>query len=65
MICIYDKKNIKGNFDNNGLGVLNELIVAEVTEELNGQYYLEIEYPANSKKSIYFKEFNIIIYTMI
>lgn len=60
MICIYDKKNIKGNFDNNGLGVLNELIVAEVTEELNGQYYLEIEYPANSKKSIYFKEFNII-----
>jgi len=60
LICIYDKKNIKGNFDNNGLGVLNELIVAEVTEELNGQYYLEIEYPANSKKSIYFKEFNII-----
>lgn len=60
MICIYDKKTIKGNFDNNGLGVLNELIVAEVTEELNGQYYLEIEYPANSKKSIYFKEFNII-----
>ncbi|CAH0435510.1 hypothetical protein CQ395_08720 [Clostridium neonatale] len=60
MICIYDKKTIKGNFDNNGLGVLNELIVGEVTEELNGQYYLEIEYPANSKKSIYFKEFNII-----
>ena len=60
MICIYDKKTVKGNFDNNGLGVLNELILAELTEELNGQYYLEIEYPANSKKSIYFKEFNII-----
>lgn len=60
MICIYDRKTTKGNFNNNGLGVLNESILAEVTEELNGQYYLEIEYPANSKKSIYFKEFNII-----
>ena len=60
MLCIYDKKTIKGNFDNNGLGVLNEPILAEVTEELNGQYYLEIEYPANSKKTIYLKEFNII-----
>ena len=60
MICIYDKKTTKGNFDNNGLGILNESILAEVTEELNGQYYLEIEYPANSKKAIYLKEFNII-----
>ena len=60
MICIYDKKTTKGNFDNNGLGILNESIFAEVTEELNGQYYLEIEYPANSKKSIYLKEFNIV-----
>ncbi|MDU4847492.1 phage tail spike protein [Clostridium sp.] len=60
MICIYDRRTTKGNFNNNGLGVLNESILAEVTEELNGQYYLEIEYPANSKKSIYFKEFNII-----
>ena len=60
MICIYDKKTTKGNFDNNGLGVLNEPILTEVTEELNGQYYLEIEYPANSKKAMYLKEFNII-----
>lgn len=60
MICIYYKKTTKGNFDNNGLGILNESILAEVTEELNGQYYLEIEYPANSKKAIYLKEFNII-----
>ena len=60
MICIYDKKTTKGNFDNNGLGILNETILAEVTEELNGQYYLEVEYPANSRKAIYFKEFNII-----
>ena len=60
MICIYDRKTTKGNFNNNGLGVLNESILAEITEELNGQYYLEIEYPASSKKPIYFKEFNII-----
>lgn len=60
MICVYDKKTTKGNFDNNGLGVLNELISAEITEELNGQYCLEIEYPAESKKAIYLKEFNII-----
>lgn len=60
MICIYDKKTIKGNFDNNGLGVLNECIFAEITEELNGQYYLEIEYPANSKKAKYLKEFIIV-----
>lgn len=60
MICIYDKKTIKGNFDNNGLGVLNECIFAEITEELNGQYYLEIEYPANSTKAINLQEYNII-----
>lgn len=60
MLCIYDKRTTKGNFDNNGLGVLNEAILAEVTEELNGQYYLEIEYLVNSKKAIYLKEFNII-----
>ena len=55
MLCIYDKRTTKGNFDNNGLGVLNEAILAEITEELNGQYYLEVEYPVNSKKAIYFK----------
>ena len=60
MLCIYDKKTVKGNFDNNLLGALNEPILAELTEELNGQYYLEIEYPANSKKAICLKEFNII-----
>ena len=60
MLCIYDKRTTKGNLDNNGLGVLNEAILAEITEELNGQYYLEVEYPVNSKKAIYFKEFNII-----
>lgn len=60
MICIYDKKTTKGNFDNNGLAVLDECITAEITEELNGEYSLYLEYPANSKKANFLIEFNII-----
>jgi len=51
---------LKGNFENNGLGVLNECILLEVTEELNGQYYLELEYPLSSNKIQHLQEFNII-----
>ncbi len=50
MICVYDKKTAKGNFDNNGLGILSEAISCYITEELNGDYSLELEYPSNSKK---------------
>ena len=60
MICIYDKKTIKDNFNNNGLAVLDECIVAEVTEELNGEYSLYIEYPADSRKATHLVELNII-----
>lgn len=60
MICIYDKKTTKGNFDNNGLGILSEAISCYITEELNGDFSLELEYPANSKKSKYLIEWNII-----
>lgn len=60
LICLYDKKTLKGNFNNNGLAVLNECIKAEINNELNGDYSLELEYPANSKKSKYIEEFNII-----
>ncbi|KZL93978.1 phage tail spike protein [Clostridium magnum] len=60
MICIYDKKTTKGNFDNNGLGILSEAISCYIIEELNGDYSLELEYPANSKKSKYLEEWNII-----
>ncbi|WP_051931355.1 phage tail spike protein [Clostridium sp. KNHs214] len=60
MITIYDKKTNKGNFDNNGLAILDECIKAEITEELNGEYSLYIEYPANSNKANYILEFNII-----
>lgn len=60
MIRIYDKKTTKGNFDNNGLGVLSEPISCYITEELNGDYSLELEYAANSKKAQYLEEWNII-----
>ncbi|MBE6068090.1 MAG: hypothetical protein E7211_10440 [Clostridium lundense] len=60
MICIYDKKTTKGNFNNNGLGVLSEAISCYIIEELNGDYSLELEYPANSKKSKHLEEWNII-----
>ncbi|SHF29604.1 phage tail spike protein [Caloramator proteoclasticus] len=60
MICVYDKKTKKGEFENIGLGVLDESIATEITEELNGEYSLYLEYPANSKKANYLVEFNII-----
>lgn len=60
MICIYDKKTLKGSFNNNGLAVLNQCISAEITEELNGGYYLELQYPSNVEKSKYIEEYNIV-----
>lgn len=60
MICVYDKKTTKGNFNNNGLGILNEPISCYITEELNGDYSLELEYAVNSKKAKYLEEWNII-----
>lgn len=60
MIYVYDKKTGRGNFDNNGLAVLDECIIAEINQELNGDYSLEIEYPVVSKKAQYLEELNII-----
>lgn len=60
MIYVYDKKTSRGNFDNNGLAVLDECVMAEINEELNGDYSLEIEYPVVSKKVQYLEELNII-----
>lgn len=59
-MCVYDKKTAKGNFDNSGLGVLSDAVSCYITEELNGDYFLELEYPANSKKAKYLTEWNII-----
>jgi phage minor structural protein len=59
-IIIYDKKTTKGNFDNNGLSVLNECITCETDEKQNDDYSLYIEYPSISKKAQYFVKYNII-----
>lgn len=60
VICIYDKKTTKGNFETNGLGVLDEVICCFITEELNGDYEFELENPAKSRKTKYLEEWNII-----
>ncbi|NFK79433.1 hypothetical protein FDA95_12655 [Clostridium botulinum] len=60
MICIYDKKTTKGNFETNGLGVLDEVISCFITEELNGDYELEIEYSAKGRKAKHLEEWNIL-----
>lgn len=60
MIFVYDKKTPRGNFENNGLAVLDECIMAEINQELNGDYSLELEYPVVSRKAQYLEEFNII-----
>lgn len=48
------------NFERNGVGFLNDLISAKVTESLNGDYILEIQYPINGYLSEYLVEDNII-----
>lgn len=60
MICVYDKKTLKQDLNNNGLCVLDECILAEIDHNLNGEYSLAIEYPATSHKSKYLEEYNII-----
>lgn len=43
------------DFTHNGLGRLSEAIRCDVTEEANGKYELELEYPAISRFSEYFE----------
>ncbi|KEH91593.1 phage endopeptidase (plasmid) [Clostridium botulinum C/D str. BKT12695] len=58
IINVYDSKET--NFEHNGLAVLDKCIRAEVQEELNGLYELELEYPIYNKKWEYLIEDNII-----
>ncbi|KEI16923.1 endopeptidase [Clostridium novyi B str. ATCC 27606] len=51
MITIYNAKET--DFKHNGLAVLDKCIRCEVSEELNGLYELELEYPIFDKKSNY------------
>lgn len=48
------------SFTNNGLGFLTDVLSAKVTENLNGDMYLELTYPINGKLSEYLQEENII-----
>lgn len=58
IINVYDSKET--NFEHNGLAVLDKCIRAEVQEELNGLYELELEYPIFDKKSNYLIKDNIV-----
>lgn len=58
IITIYNSKET--DFSHNGLAVLDKCIRCEVTEELNGLYELELEYPIFDKKSNYLIKDNII-----
>ncbi|WP_080372377.1 phage tail spike protein [Clostridium botulinum] len=59
IINVYNAK--EQNFNHNGLAVLDKCIRCEVTDELNGLYELELEYPIyNNSKCKYLIEDNII-----
>lgn len=58
MINIYDKNCEE--FNNNGIGILQNAITCEVSESLNGELILDMEYPINSKYSEYIINENII-----
>ena len=49
------------SFTSNGLGVLSEAISCIVTEERNGAYELELQYPMTGAKSEYLQLRNIIV----
>ena len=48
------------SFNNNGLGFLTDLLTANVTENLNGDMYLEFTYPINGALSEYIVQENIV-----
>ena len=58
MICVYASNTI--DFNNNGLGVLDKYLKAEVDAEINGDYTFTLTYPISDKKSKYLQKGNII-----
>lgn len=59
MICLYDSEET--TFTSNGLVVLSDAISCTITEEFNGAYFLEMEYPLDERgKWQYLLEGNII-----
>lgn len=57
-MIIYESN--ENNFNNNGLGFLNDCLSANVVENLNGDMYLEFSYPINGLLSEYLVQDNII-----
>lgn len=58
MITLFDARC--ENFNNNGIGSLKDAIRCEVTEALNGELVLDLEYPITSKYIEYIINENII-----
>ena len=58
MLTIYNE--FTTNFNNNGIGILRDVISANIIEELNGCYELEMEYPIKGHLSEEIKEGNVI-----
>lgn len=58
MLTIYNQ--FEKDFTNNGIGILRDVILAQIIEELNGQYDLELEYPIKGYLAEELKEGNII-----
>jgi phage minor structural protein len=58
MITIYNE--FETNFNNNGIGILRDVVSAKIIEELNGEYELEMEYPIEGYLSTEIKEGNIL-----
>lgn len=55
---VYDVST--NDFTNNGYGFLTDILEAKVTEELNGDYYLEMAYVLNGNLSEYLVQDNVI-----
>ena len=60
MITVYDGKTKKGCFSNNGLGVLKDVQECKITEELNGDYSLQLKYGSESNNIQYLRLWNIL-----
>lgn len=56
MITLHE--STETSFTTNGLGTLSDAITCEVTEERNGEFELEIEYPVTG---IRYKELQLIL----
>ena len=61
-IIIYDKNAtpMNGGYAGHGFGLLKEASRCEITEELNGDYSLELDYPLDGSKAHYIQKWNVV-----